>query len=81
MYSLQSSLPRNVSRSLRSIADPRLSIKSRFEKPPLLQYSDKNLLSSKKYISGNNCVYVKGSLGLSLTVSKLSFASAFKNPV
>lgn len=36
-------LPRNVSRSLRSMADPRLSIKSRFENPPLLQYSVRNL--------------------------------------
>ena len=37
------SLPRKVRRSLRSIADPKLSIKSRFENPPLWQYSDKNL--------------------------------------
>lgn len=41
-------LPRKVSRSLRSMADPRLSIKSRLENPPLLQYSDKNLYRGKK---------------------------------
>lgn len=41
-------LPRKVSRSLRSMADPRLSIKSRLENPPLLQYSDKNLYRRKK---------------------------------
>lgn len=68
-------------RSLRSIADPRLSIKSRFEKPPLLQYSDKNLSSYKKYILGNNYVYVEGTLVLSLTVSKLFSVSLFKDPV
>ena len=41
-------LPRKVSRSQRSMADPRLSIKSRLENPPLLQYSDKNLYRRKK---------------------------------
>ena len=41
-------LPRKVSRSLRSMADPRLSIKSRLENPPLLQYSDKNLYRRNK---------------------------------
>ena len=47
--------PRNVSRSLRSMAEPRLSIKSRLENPPLLQYSDKNLCNGKiKQCLGKN---------------------------
>ena len=54
-------LPKKVRRSLRSMADPKLSIKSRLENPPLLQYSDKNL-SSKE--NGTNLRFMSTKNGL-----------------
>ena len=46
---IQQNSPKNVSLLLSNIEDPKLSMRSRFEKLPFSLYSDKNLKKVQKY--------------------------------